>query len=332
MKATTKTIISMLLATTVIGAGSAAADSRKPTWQDYRSTVTQMPISQSYNDIEINKTDIDKTTSTQTDNSKQVDDSFNRSLDVDVDLDESSRTTDSYNTAKTDNSTDNADSFNTAIDVDLDIDKSSRIDDSYNTDNSKYARESFNTDNSRHAADSFNRDESVNDSYNTWNNQRQADITDQMDVSQLTKTLKKVTVGDYQNGQNEGYQSGHMMSGSQGGLDIGGIGNEGPSYGGGYGYGGGPDMRSFRNDQAIAVQGPNLGAVSNTNVVNQGRDLVFGHNRAAVGNDFGNKQIFSAGDQAQLLKNDAYKVGDNDAAAVDNVTNSATKSSATSTQ
>ena len=141
----------------------------------------------------------------------------------------------------------------------------------------------------------------------------------------MTKTMKNVSAGDYQKGRNDGYQSGHMMSGQQGGLDIGGIGNES----GGYGYGergyGAPDMRSFRNDQAIAVHGPNLGAVSNTNVTNGGRDMVFGHNRSAVGNDFGNKQIFTAGDQAQIQKNDAYKNGNIDAAAVDNVSNSATK-------
>jgi hypothetical protein len=72
--------------------------------------------------------------------------------------------------------------------------------------------------------------------------------------------------------------------------------------------------------------------VSNTNVQNGGRDLVFGPNRSAIGNDFGNKQVFSAGDQAQLMKNDQFKSGDNAANAVDNVNNTATKSSTTSTQ
>jgi len=369
MKVTTKTIISMLLATTVVGAGTAAADSRKPSWQDYRSTVTQMPVSKSYNDIELNKTDIDKTktTTTTTDNSKAADDSFNKSVEIDLDksnnpvdsyntaktktdnsksaadsfnksveldLDKSSRIKESYNTAKTDNSKSAADSFNKS--VELDLDKSSRIKDSYNMDKSRHAADSYNTDKSRHAKDSYNTDESVNDSYNTWNNQREAAITDKMSVSQLTKSMKNVSSGDVQSGSNDGFLSGHVQSGQQGAVDVGGIGNDAPSYGGWgggeYGYGGGADKRKFRNDQEIAVHGPNLGAVSNTNLVNQGRDLVFGPNRSAIGNDFGNKQIFSAGDQAQMLKNDQYKVGDNDAAAVDNVTNSATKSSTTSTQ
>lgn len=356
MKVSTKTIIATLVASAIVGNGAAVADSHQPSWQDYRSTVTQMPISKSYNDIDVRKYDKDTTTTTSTDDSYNTTDIDKSRRSIDVDLDKS--TDDSYNTANIDKSrhskefdldkstndsynTDNSkrvdDSYNRRTDLDIDVDASRRMKDSYNTDNSKYAADSYNTDKSRHAADSYNTDKSVNDSYNTWNNQREAAITDQMDVSQLTKSMKQVSSGDVQSGSNEGYLSGHTQAGHQGGVDVGGIGNDAPSYGGGYGGGseygyGGADKRKFRNDQEIAVYGPNLGAVSNTNVVNQGRDLVFGPNRSAIGNDFGNKQVFSAGDQAQVLKNDQFKSGNNAANAVDNVNNTATKSSTTSTQ
>lgn len=344
MKVSTKTIISTLVASTIVGAGAAVADSHQPSWQDYRSTVTQMPISKSYNDIDVRKYDQDTTTNTSTDDSYNTTDIDKSRRSIDVDLDKS--TDDSYNTANIDKSSHSKefdldkstnDSYNRRTDLNVDVDASRRMKDSYNTDNSKYAADSYNTDKSRHAKDSYNTDDSVNDSYNTWNNQREAAITDRMDVSQLTKSMKDVSSGDVQQSANDGYLSGHTQAGHQGGVDVGGIGNDAPSYGGGYGGGseygyGGADKRKFRNDQEIAVYGPNLGAVSNTNVVNQGRDLVFGPNRSAIGNDFGNKQVFSAGDQAQLLKNDQFKSGDNAANAVDNVNNTATKSATTSTQ
>ncbi len=227
------------------------------------------------------------------------------------------------------------DSFNRSLDVD--VDASRRMDDSYNTDNSKRAYDSFNTDNSQNAADSYNTDNSINDSYNTENRQRSAFVLDTMAVNPTVTSLKKVSSGDVQGASNSGYITGPTQAGSQGSVDVGGIGNDAPSYGwkGGYGEGGsgyGGDGRQFHNDQQIAVDGPNFGAIANTNVVNQGRDLVFGPNRSAIGNDFGNKQIFSAGDQTQLQKNDQFKAGDNSATATDNVSTTATKSSQTTTQ
>lgn|GEM_PF-5178666 len=331
MKSRTKTIVSMLLATTAVSGVALASDSYapQPSWKTYESTTsTSMPISQSFNKL--------SKETTSTDNSKRAYDSFNRSIDLDVDA--SRRMDDSYNT---DNSKHARSSFNRSLDVD--VDASRRMDDSYNTDNSKHAYDSFNrrmdnsynTDSSRHAQDSYNTDDSINDSYNTANNQRQAAIEDTMALTPTLNSAKKVSSGDVQSASNAGYISGHTQSGYQGSVDVGGIGNDAPSYGygGGYGYGsGGADNRNFRNDQEIAVYGPNLGAVSNTSVVNQGRDLVFGPNRSAIGNDFGNKQIFTAGDQAQLQKNDQFKSGDNSASAVDSITTSATKSSRTTTQ
>ncbi len=333
MKLTTKTIVPMLLATTAISGVALASDSYapQPSWMGYESTVSSsMPISQSFNKLS-------KETTT-TDNSKRASDSFNRSAEFDLDVDASRRMDDSYNT---DNSKSASSSFNKSLDVD--VDASRKMDDSYNTDNSKHTYDSFNrrmddsynTDNSRHAQDSYNTDKSIKDSYNTANNQRQAAIHDAMSVTPTLNSAKTVSSGDVQGASNSGYLSGHTQSGYQGSVDVGGIGNDAPSYGydSGYGHGsGGADNRNFRNDQEIAVYGPNLGAVSNTSVVNQGRDLVFGPNRSAIGNDFGNKQIFSAGDQAQLQKNDQFKSGDNSASAVDNITTTATKSSRTITK
>ncbi|MFQ5635876.1 MAG: hypothetical protein ACE5G3_11185 [Gammaproteobacteria bacterium] len=338
MKVTTQSVISMLLAATVVGAGTAVADSHRPSWQDYRSAYSSIPVSKSYNDIEVSKYDIDKTRTTTTTTS--TDDSYNTAnidksrRSAELNLDKSRRVDDSYNT---DNSKHAADSFNKSIA--LDLDKSSRIKDSYNTDKSRRARDSFNTDNSKYASESFNTDKSVNDSYNTANNQRRAAITDAMSVSQLNKSIKDVSSGDVQGASNQGQLNGARQRGYQGStaIDVGGIGNDAPSYGYGgccgseYGHGGSSDQRQMNNRQEIGVYGPNLGAVSNTSVVNQGRDLVFGPNRSAIGNDFGNKQIFSAGDQTQLMKNDQFKSGDNAASAVDNVTNTATKSSSTTT-
>ena len=301
MKLTIKTIAPILLATTAISSVALASDSYAPTpsWMGYESTVSNsMPISQSFNKL-------DQET-TQTDNSKRAYDSFN-----------------------TDNSKRADDSFNKS--VDLDVDASRRMDDSYNTDNSKRAYDSFNTDNSKRADDSFNTDNSINDSYNTANNQRQANIADTMSITPTLNSEKYVSSGDVQGASNAGHLSGHTQAGYQGGVDVGGIGNDAPSHGYGTGWGG-ADNRSFSNDQEIAVHGPNLGAISNTSTVNQGRDLVFGHNRSAVGNDFGNKQIFSAGDQAQLMKNDQFKAGDNSATATDSISTNATKSSRTKTQ
>ncbi len=82
MKFTTKTIVPMLLATTAVGGIALADDSPEvggqPAWMNYESTIdSSMPISQSFN--KFNKE------TTTTDNSKRAYDSFNRSLDVDVD-------------------------------------------------------------------------------------------------------------------------------------------------------------------------------------------------------------------------------------------------------
>ncbi len=313
MKLTTTTIASVLLATTTVSGVALARDSYgpKPIWIDYESTVS-MPTTRSFNDI---SKDV-----TTTDNSKRTEGSYNRSAELDLDVDASRNMDDSYNTDKSKRA---YGSFNRRTDFDLDVDSSRHTDDSYNTDQSKHAKDSYNTD------------KSVNDSYNTANHQRQAAIQDTMSLTPTLNSMKKVSSGDAQGASNAGYLTGHTQAGFQGGVDVGGIGNDAPSYGYGEGYGygsGGADKRKFRNDQEIYVDGPNLGAISNTNVVNQGRDLVFGPNRSAIGNDFGNKQIFTAGDQAQLMKNDQFKSGDNSASAVDSITSTASKSSQTTTK
>lgn len=314
MKSTTKTMIPALLATAVISGAAVAADYDKPapSWMDYRSTVSNMPIDRSYNDINVEKT----------------------KTDIDIEK------------TKTDNSVNDSNNTNTELNADVDVDKSRQMDDSYNTDASKTAKHSFNkrfdlnVDASQHTKDSNNTDAStndsnntdasVNDSYNTRKDLRFKAITEKMVVSPELNSKKKQYVGDSQQGSNKGYQAGPVQSGYLGGADIGGIGNDAPTYGTGWGsehgYGGG-DNRKSSNKQAIRLDGPNLGAVSNTSVVNQGRDLVFGPNRSALGNDFGGKQIISAGDQVQAQSNEAYKSGDNAANASDNITNSATKSS-----
>jgi len=318
MKLTIRTIAPMLLATTAVS-GVALADSHapQPSWMGYEPATTySQPISKSYNEYS-------KQTTT-TDNSKRAKNSFNRSTEFDLDIDASRRMDDSYNT-----------------------DNSKRAYESFNTDKSRRAYDSYNTDKSRHAKNSYNTDKSTKDSYNTQNNQRKARITDTMAVNPYVNSVKKVSSGDVQGASNSGYLSGHSQMGYQGGVDVGGIGNDAPTYNSGYGYGegygygggygdGGDDNRTFSNTQKIRMDGPNFGAVSNTSsntvIENHGRDMVFGPNRSAIGNDFGNKQIFTAGDQAQLQKNDLYKSGDNSAAATDNVITTATKTSKTTTQ
>ena len=356
MKSMTKTMIPALLATAVVSGAAVAADYDKPapSWMDYRSTVSNMPIDRSYNDINVEKTrtdiDIEKT---KTDNSTADSYNTNKELNADVDVDASQRT-------KTDNSTN--DSYNKELNADVDLDASRRMDDSYNTDNSKKAKNSFNrafeldvdasrhandsyntdnsdnSDNSEHVADSYNdtmkdsynTDNSVNDSYNTHKDLRFKLMHDKMVVSPELNSKKKQYVGDAQSGSNTGQIVGPNQSGYVGGADIGGIGNDAPTHGTGwgseYGYGGG-DNRKSSNKQKIRVDGPNFGAVANTSVVNQGRDQVFGPNRSALGNDFGGRQFNTAGDQVQAQSNEAYKSGDNVANATDNITNSATKSS-----
>lgn len=73
------------------------------------------------------------------------------------------------------------------------------------------------------------------------------------------------------------------------------------------------------------IDGPNLGAVSNVNIANQGRDLVFGPNRSVVGSDLGNKQVMSAGDQTQLQSNAQDKKSATSSTASDQVVTSASK-------
>lgn len=306
MKLSSKTIIPVLLAGTVICGTALATDKYGPgpSWDGYKSVSSSMPISQSYNDIEANRTDTQSTE--MTDNSKSAVDSFNRAAEFDLDS-----TADSYN----DNSV-----TSSKTKTQIELDASRRMDDSYNTDNSKKAADSFNTDNSNH------------DSFNTTTQQRWQAVTDSMTANPIVTSTKDVSAGDVQGASNSGYMSGPNQAGFQGGLDIGGIGNDAPSSGGGWGseYGyGGQDNRQSSNAQEIAVYGPNLGAVSNTSVSNMGRDLVFGPNRSVLGSDFGNKQIFSAGPQTQVQTNEQLKAGDTSANATDTITNSASKASKT---
>jgi len=364
MKLSSKTIIPVLLAATATSGAALATDmyGPAPSWDGYKSVSSSMPISRSYNDIEANNTntestqtdnsksavdsfnreaafDLDATAdsyndnsseATQTDNSKSAADSFNRSAAFDLDSTADSYNDNSSESAQTDNSKSAVDSFNRAAEFDLDASK--RMKDSYNTDNSKQAADSFNTDNSKHAADSFNTDSSNKDSFNTTTKQRWQAVTDAMTANPIVTTAKDVSAGDVQGASNSNSMSGPNQIGMQGGLDIGGVGNDAPSCCGGYGseYGyGGQDNRSASNAQEIGVYGPNLGAVSNTSVTNLGRDQVFGPNRSVLGSDFGNKQIFSAGPQTQLQKNEQLKAGDTSATAMDTISNSASKSSKT---
>lgn len=314
MMTKTRTVLSAAVAAALVGTAAQAAPDYEatPDWTSYRSAMTKnMPIDRSFNDVDVTKTD----------RSQSTDDSYNTRTDVDakLDLDASRNAYDSFNRSK-EIDTDITKKTNTEIG--LEFDKSYRADGSYNTDNS--ARDASTND-------SYNStDNSIRDSYNKHLDVdvERKDVYDSMGVNPTLSSAKKQLTGDQQNGANSGYLGGHTQGGYQGGVDVGGIGNDAPTSGGwGSMYGYGVDARHSENQQAIRVDGPNLGAVSNTSVVNQGRDLVFGPNRSAIGNDFGNKQIFSAGDQAQLQSVEQLRQGNNQAAATDQQTTSATKAS-----
>ena len=322
MKFPAKTLLATLISAAIAGPVVAS--------DTYTSTV--MPTDRSYNDIDVSK----QMQSTQG--------SYNRSLDVDADLDvnASRNAYDSFNRSQKtstdiDASRSAADSFNRSAEVNTDasrmaydsFNRSKEVNTDIDTDSSKTAYDSFNSDYSNRdwsTHDSFNSaDHSIKDSYNQRYETKQKWLTDTMAVSPELNAHQQVSSGDTQGASNSGYMTGHTQSGRQGGVAVGGVGNDAPTIGLG-GYGGG-DFRSFTNNQAVRNDGPNLGAIANTSVVNQGRDLVFGPNRSMIGNDIGPKMSNIAGEQTQLQKNDQFKNGDQSATAGNSIDNEATKSS-----
>lgn len=261
--------IALLVAASVL-ATVAQADGSKPSWVDYRSTVSSVDYRDSFNRR--------SETNTTTDNSRQVaiDDSFNRSTDIKTSID---------------------DSFNRSTDV--------RKTNVKKTDNS------------------------IHDSYNTTNT---TDIDlkfDTQTVSPTIDTSKYVSTLDTQDADNNASMVGPKQNASQGGFYMGSVGEESSSPGyAAYGFGtrvSVEENRTLSQANTAVVDGANLGAVSNVNIANQGRDLVFGPNRSIVDSDLGNKQIMSAGDQAQVQSNDQDKESATSSTAYDQITTSGSK-------
>lgn len=243
-------------------------------------------------------------------NSVAIDDSFNRKTE---------KTTNT--TTTTDNSRKVAidDSFNRSTDIKTSIDGSfNRSTDIKRTDDHS-TNGSYNTDVRK------TDDHSIRDSYNRSS---EFDLKiDTQTVSPQVDTTKYVSTLDTQSANNSGSIKGAEMTGVQGGFYMGSVGEEtaAPAY---YGYGAHvstEDNRTLKQENTAVIDGHNFGAVANTNIANQGRDLVFGPNRSVVGSDLGNKQVMSAGDQTQLQSNTQDKKSQTSSTASDQVVTSASK-------
>lgn len=231
------------------------------------------------------------------------------------------------------------------------VNNSVAVDDSFNRKTEKTTTTTTTTDNSRKTAidDSFNRsteikrtdDHSTNGSYNTdvkktddhsirdsYNRSSEFDLKiDTQTVAPNVETSKYVSTLDTQSANNSGSIKGPEMNAAQGGFYMGSVGEDiaAPTY---YGYGARvhtEDNRALKQENTAVIDGHNFGAVANTNIANQGRDLVFGPNRSVVGSDLGNKQVMSAGDQTQLQSNTQDKNSQTSSTATDSVNTSASK-------
>jgi hypothetical protein len=234
-----KTIQTRALAVAIASMLSAAAhaqSSGNASWNAYRSIVNpSVVVDDSFN----RSSEVD----TRIDNSRSAEDSFNRSTDVDTRI-------------ATDNSRSTDDSFNRTYDNDTTIDASRRASDSYNT------------------------------------------ALDYQTVAPNVRTVKSIATQDTQSASNSGYMGGATQVGTQGdfSLNMGG-GQPAAAQGGKYWS---PASMSQGYDLAqrnsVVVDGDNNGLIRAQNALNLGGSQI-------VDSDLGNKQSFYAGDQTQVQGN-----------------------------
>jgi hypothetical protein len=226
----------------VLGVSAHAQGNGNTSWAAYRSIVNpSVAVDDSFN----RTTDVD--TRISTDNSRSAVGSFNRSTDVDTRI-------------ATDNSRSTADSFNRTYDNDTTIDASRRAVGSFNT------------------------------------------SLDYQSVAPNVRSTKSIATLDTQSASNSGYIGGATQVGTQGdfNLTMGG-GQPAAAQGGKYrspasleqGY-------DLAQRNSVMVDGDNNGLIRAQNALNLGGSQV-------VDSDLGNKQSFYAGDQTQIQGNSQDK-------------------------